>query len=126
MFILLNEPELNNVLVNTFMDNRLIFVFPCSVKLPRIGYFQLVLPRKMIAVKINESNPDSFASNLYCSNVRQVKLYLARPNICCFLTYTCTRANRINTKYMFGMSWQRCQHFQVSEDAYRMQCEINT
>lgn len=86
------------------MDDRLMFLFPCSVKLPRIGNLPLGLPRKMTVVKINESIPDSFAFNLYCSNVRQVKLYLARPSICCFLTYTCNRANFINTRYVLGMS----------------------
>jgi hypothetical protein len=80
----------------------------------------------MIAVEINESIPDSFATNLYVSNVRKVKFYLARPSICSLLTYTCNRANLINTKYVLGMSSQRCQHFQVVEDAYRMQSEINT
>ena len=67
------------------MDDRLIFAFPYSVKIPRIGNLQLGLPRKMIAVKINESIPDSFASDLYCSNVRQVKLYLACPSLLSYI-----------------------------------------
>jgi len=90
--------------VKYFVDDRLSFVFLCSVKLPRLGNLQLGLPRKMTAVKINESIPDSSASNLYCSNVRQVKLYLARPSISCFLTYTCIRANLINIMYVLGLS----------------------
>ena len=43
----------------TFMNITLIFVFPCSVKLPKIGNLQLGLPRKIVAVKINENIPDS-------------------------------------------------------------------